>query len=112
MIKWLVFASAGLFIPNSRRGDGRQRFPVLQFFHYLFDGATQLLVFTIPFPDRVIVYFNIGCYAVILNDPLAGLRVVACKERNANVCPVHVGKRAADAHNASPCARPDEFPQA
>ena len=62
-------------IPRSRNRS--QRFTTLKILHNLFDRLVQLLVFAVPFFDRIIVNQDIRIYTVVFDDPLAGLRVIA-----------------------------------
>lgn len=92
-----IFVSAG-----SRYA--RERLAVLQFFHDHFDGFVKLLVYTLLLEDRVVIDHYVGIDAVVLDNPLAGLGVEVGEERDTHVRAVHVGERATDAYDASPCA--------
>ena len=84
---------------------------MLEFLHDLLDGPVELLVFAVPFLDRVVVYHDIRIYAMVLNNPIPALRIEAGEEGHADVGPINVGKRTADADNATPGAGTNQFAQ-
>ena len=95
--------------PISRGRHAGQRLALLQLLHHLLDGTIQLLILAVPLADRVVVDQDVGINAMVLNNPVARLRIVAGEEGHTDVGPVHIGQRAADANDAAPGACADQF---
>ena len=98
--------------PVTRGGNRGQRLAVLQLLHHFLDGAVQLLVLTVPFLNRVVIYHDIGVYAMVLDNPITCLRVVAREERHTDIRPVQIGERSADADDSTPGTYTDQLTQA
>ena len=109
-ISFLPYFTSTLFAEIPRSRNRSQRFTVLKIFHYFFDSLVQLLVFAIPFLNRIIVDQDIRVDTMVFDNPLARLRIIAGEERYTDICSVHVRQWAANADDSPQVRVPISLP--